>query len=607
MRFAPLSALILILVCFLPGCRLGKTVPITLNCPEPAENCLPGSWSGVAADTSVKSAKDKGYYYRISRVKNINTADDEMQLAFHGSNKALLTYTNNSIQNMIDTRRVMPDRLSTESGIHIPLEGHTGLADIEGDDIYFSFSPKFDIPDSLIFDKSGGRILVPYQYRIGQTAIYKGKFIDGRAESLEQIISMDSFFVSQPAVYPGGKALFFVSDMPGTYGGTDIWFILNENGRWSDPVNCGPLVNSQCDELSPFISKDGTELYFSSAGHETVGGYDIFKAAILPGFDRMIDNPANEHFVNVKNLKPPVNTPYDELFPSSPAAVDSILYYTSNQAGYNSGMAQSYGGFDIYVREIIYLDEFIPDEPIAADEDSPEPAMADEPAYAEPRIAVPDSFLLTGKVYREESSKPVEGAEVTVRDEPGSETEKSAKTDISGEYEFNLEKNKPYRVTAQSDTLFFDSELIIYNEKSDTLKKNLYLPSKLILRINFPTDEFSNPYRYVLDSNGISTNRSWEEELDRLAKNIRMSEDIIDKIILVGHTDDIASHEYNFQLGKRRVDFVISQLVRRGIPAYLLEGRSAGETEKLKRRQNENLELYRKRLRRVSIEKILKK
>jgi outer membrane protein OmpA-like peptidoglycan-associated protein len=80
----------------------------------------------------------------------------------------------------------------------------------------------------------------------------------------------------------------------------------------------------------------------------------------------------------------------------------------------------------------------------------------------------------------------------------------------------------------------------------------------------------------------------------------------IDKIVLVGHTDDVGSDEYNYNLGNRRVDFVIDELVKLGVPRNLLYGRSAGEKEPLSKYSNEELSQYRKRLRRVTMEKFFK-
>jgi len=76
-----------------------------------------------------------------------------------------------------------------------------------------------------------------------------------------------------------GRKFYFASDRPGGYGGVDIYSCqMLPNGQWSEPLNAGPTINTKYDEDFPNISPDGKTLYFSSKGHTSMGGYDIFKA-----------------------------------------------------------------------------------------------------------------------------------------------------------------------------------------------------------------------------------------------------------------------------------------------------------------------------------------
>jgi len=102
-----------------------------------------------------------------------------------------------------------------------------------------------------------------------------------------------------------GNMIFFASDRKGGLGGTDIYVCrMLANGKWSEPKNMGPAINTVFDEDFPNISPDGKTFYFSSKGHTSMGGYDIFKAQ----YDENI-----EQFVNPRNLGYPVNTSYDDL------------------------------------------------------------------------------------------------------------------------------------------------------------------------------------------------------------------------------------------------------------------------------------------------------
>jgi outer membrane protein OmpA-like peptidoglycan-associated protein/tetratricopeptide (TPR) repeat protein len=90
-------------------------------------------------------------------------------------------------------------------------------------------------------------------------------------------INSESYSVAHPSISNDGNTLFFASDMPGGYGGKDIWCSLRDGDNWSQPVNLGPDVNTSGDEMFPTVRKDGV-LYFSSNGLPGFGGLDIYTA-----------------------------------------------------------------------------------------------------------------------------------------------------------------------------------------------------------------------------------------------------------------------------------------------------------------------------------------
>jgi outer membrane protein OmpA-like peptidoglycan-associated protein len=91
--------------------------------------------------------------------------------------------------------------------------------------------------------------------------------------------------------------------------------------------------------------------------------------------------------------------------------------------------------------------------------------------------------------------------------------------------------------------------------------------------------------------------------MDILAQNIIQSVARLKKIQLIGHTDDVGTDSYNINLAKKRVEFVITELVKRGVPENILEGKYAGKSKTLQKRESEDLEMWRKRLRRVELQK----
>lgn len=126
------------------------------------------------------------------------------------------------------------------------------------------------------------------------------------------------------------KTIYFVSSRPGGYGGKDIYKANRlPDGTWGKAQNLGPIINTPYDEDAPFIASDGKTLYFSSNGHQTMGGFDLFKATAT-----------GENWSNPENLGTPINTVRDE-FSISLSANGKIAYLSSNREN-------GFGGTDIY-------------------------------------------------------------------------------------------------------------------------------------------------------------------------------------------------------------------------------------------------------------------
>ena len=101
-----------------------------------------------------------------------------------------------------------------------------------------------------------------------------------------------------------GNQLVFASDRPGGLGGLDLYISRRADGDWGPAVNLGPEINTQFNEDRPFLINNGKTLFFSSQGHENMGGYDIFRSDLQP----------NGLWSQPRNLGYPLNTPDDNFF-----------------------------------------------------------------------------------------------------------------------------------------------------------------------------------------------------------------------------------------------------------------------------------------------------
>lgn len=110
----------------------------------------------------------------------------------------------------------------------------------------------------------------------------------------------DRYSIGHPALSADGRTLYFTSDMPGGFGGKDLWYCTDNGNGWETPVNMGPVINTSGDEMFPTVVGDA--FYFSSTAHENMGGLDIFET-----------HREGEHWSEPRNMGYPVNSPRDDF------------------------------------------------------------------------------------------------------------------------------------------------------------------------------------------------------------------------------------------------------------------------------------------------------
>ena len=236
---------------------------------------------------------------------------------------------------------------------------------------------------------------------------------------------------------PSGNEIYFVSDNgKENIGGKDIYFIKRiSDKKWSKPQNAGLKINTIYDEESVRFSKTGDTLWFSSKGHNSMGGFDIFYS--IKNAAGIWDTVANPGY--------PVNTAWDELFYYPSVSDDSLFYFVSNRSG---GM----GGLDIYSGRIL------PPKPVVVELPPPPPPKPDTVIVRDtvvvikeiaPPVAVPVAepvLYLVGKVSDSESGEQIIAKIDVIDMSTDLIIATTASSDIDGSYRVRLPAKKSYMV-----------------------------------------------------------------------------------------------------------------------------------------------------------------
>jgi len=348
-------------------------------------------------------------------------------------------------------------------------------------------------------------------------------------------------------ISPDAKTVYFVSDNEKlTTGGKDIFFSeLSASGKWGDAQNIGSEINTPYNEEAVFMAPDGKTLYFSSKGHNTMGGFDVFKSEI---------NDMGEWSPAV-NMGYPVNSPDDDIFykitPDSRYA-----FYSANRMG-------GYGGKDIY--KLVFLGE--EKEMLMSTEDLLIAGVLEEgkrgfflPALP---VDIDTAYILTGKVF---DSKTLDGvlSKLDFIDVDISQVVATAVANDTGYYRASLPEGKAYGVEIiAKDYLFFLDIVDVSGEENDEE-----------IHMDFGLDKVEVGATVVLENIFFETSKATLKpesfpQLEQVLKFMNSNPTI--RMEISGHTDNTGSLKLNTRLSQARAESVVEYLVEHGIDATNLD------------------------------------
>ncbi len=331
----------------------------------------------------------------------------------------------------------------------------------------------------------------------------------------------EDYSVGHPAISDDGKVLYFVSDMPGGFGGSDIYY-CEKTGEdsWSPPKNAGSAINTEGNEVFPFVDAKGT-LYFSSDGLPGMGGLDLFMAK---GSKSTWETPVN--------LKAPMNSPKDDF---------SVYYEDDGKSGYMASNRDGGKGMD----DIYYFRASPPVNLVLA--------------------------VMTKEKLDDGSLRPLKDVNIAMKNKT-TELVNSLPTDALGYLYTRIDCGTAFELTGTKDGYFTQTKNV---DKVNCVSKH----DTVFVELTFDRIIIDKPIvlkniYYDFDKWNIRPDAAIE--LDKLVVILLDNPSI--EIELGSHTDSRGSDQYNQVLSQRRAESAVSYIVANGIAQSRITAKGYGES-----------------------------
>ncbi len=489
--------------------QTGMSEKNTLVAEKNVKNC----------EFALNAMKNPVPFNPISMGSAINTTDDEYWPSITADGQTLM-FTRQPVSNGGAAGRDFPQedfyvsyftddvwQTAVNAGAPLNTRQNEGAQSLSSNGRYMYFTA---------CDRPGG---------MGSCDIYFSAFNDGRWTEPYNLRSPvnTSHWESQPSISADGKTLFFSSNRPGGMGGKDLWYsTLDDRSQWTNPVNMGPNINTDGDEMSPFIHFDGKTLYFASDGRIGLGGFDIF-------ITRM---NSDSTWSEPQNLGYPINTYNDET---------GLVIESGGQKAYFSTMRDKANGKDIF-----YFDLYESARP------------------------TPVSYL-KGKVYDRETGKLLKADYELINLSSNKVTIRST-TDRNGNFLVCLPSGFNYGINVSKTGYLFYSENFMFEGNHTAIEpfiKKISLSPIKAGETMLLTNVFYEVDSWELKKESMS-------ELNTLAEMLLVNKGLF--IEIGGYTDSTGSPEYNLALSEKRAMSVVSYLVDKGISQDRLKSKGYGNT-----------------------------
>ncbi|MDE1206333.1 OmpA family protein [Tenacibaculum larymnensis] len=366
--------------------------------------------------------------------------------------------------------------------------------------------------------------------------IYKATRNGNSWENIQELpFNSDNYSVGHPTLSPDEDKLYFSSDMPGSLGMSDIWYvkILGED-IYTSPVNLGNKINTAERETFPFVS-DENNLYFSSDGHSGMGGLDIFVT-------KLEENSHGE----VSTFGAPINSPKDDF--GFIIKEDRIGYFTSNRDGKEGSKSD-----DIY------------------------------------QIWERCEITIQGPVMDKNTGELIPNAEVTLIDSNNKEV-KTVTVGNDATFTFLLDCQEQYTLRAKKEKYHPKEKVIETPNNPKTIKMPIKLNMPLALELSDPCPPNDlgcrltlQPIYFDYDKSNIRPDA--EIELAKILAALKEYPTL--KIHIESHTDSRGNDLYNSRLSENRAQATLDWFLEKGIDITRLTAKGYGESELINKCNNQ--------------------
>lgn len=442
--------------------------------------------------------------------------------------------------------------------------------------------------------------------------IYKSSYSGDDWGALQPLsFNNPNYTVAHATLNSDGDKMYFASDMEGGFGGMDLYVSYLEGGsKWSEPINLGPGINTEGDELFPFVSSAGT-LYFASDGHTGLGGFDIYYSKSKRG-----------KWDPIQNVGFPINSNYDDFAYVADSA-GTVGYFSSNRDG-GKGLTDIYSFTRLTLEaEILVFDkatgtgvegvtlttECFPKKTFVTNVDGKVYVelplnracnfLVESPEYGNSTVNIStENYQVRSTLFfdvplevsevkfdangtvRDKKGNPVSGAEVTLLSSCGNKTQ-TTKTTSSGDYHFDLEANCCYmvRVTQPGYFTSVDTFCTKGKTKSKTFESNVTMPKfweqNMISNLDTSSIYVIDNIYYATGAYQVDVKRS--PGLQDLLNLLNANTDVA--VEIRSHTDSRGTDDANFTLSTKRAKSVADYLIDNGIAEDRVAYKGLGESQ----------------------------